>query len=308
MVLTKTSAARLSIFSNSFLILLKFVIGLMTGSVSIIAEAVHSMNDLVAAFIAYFSVRVSDKPADSGHPFGHGKVENVSGTVEAILIFIAAIAIIYEAWRKMLKGVTIELTELGIGVMFISVVTNIVVSRILYKVAKDTDSLALEADARHLSADVYTSLGVMAGLIALKITDLHILDPIVAIGVALFITKTAWTITRKSFGGLVDEKLPPEEEATIESSIMEHVQDVVGFHNLRTRKAGSHRYVDLHLVMDKEVSLEQAHQMCDHLEKDIRSRLPNTNIIIHCEPCDARRCGECEFQECTRYQKTAVRT
>lgn len=306
MLFTKTSAARLSIFSNSFLILLKFVIGLLTGSVSIIAEAVHSLNDLVAAFIAFFSVRVSDKPADPDHPFGHGKIENVSGTIEAILIFIAAIAIIYEAWKKIITGVTIELTELGIGVMFISAVTNIVVSRLLYRVAKNTDSLALEADARHLSADVYTSLGVMVGLIAIKITGLNILDPIVAIGVALFITKTAWMITRKSFGGLVDEKLPSEEEATIESSILEHVKDVVGFHKLRTRKAGSHRYVDLHLVMDKEVSLEQAHQMCDHLEKDIKSRLPNTSVIIHCEPCDARRCGECGFQECTLYQKRAT--
>ena len=302
MTFAKTGAARLSIISNTFLIVLKLIIGLITGSVSIIAEAVHSMNDLVAAFIAFLSVRVSDKPADLEHPFGHGKVENVSGTVEAVLIFVAAIAIIYEAVKKLITGVNIELTELGIGVMFISVVANIVVSRILYRVAQKTDSLALEADARHLSADVYTSLGVMVGLIAIKVTGLKILDPIVAIGVALFITKTAWIISRKTFGGLVDEKLPPGEEATIRASILEHAKDVVGFHRLRTRKAGSHRYVDLHLVMENEVSLEQAHKMCDHLEKDIASKLPNTSIIIHCEPCNARECSQCAIQ-CALYQK-----
>ncbi len=290
---TKTGAARLSVMSNSLLIALKLVVGLLTGSVSIIAEAVHSLIDLVAAVIAFFSVRISDKPADDSHPFGHGKVENISGTVEALLIFAAAVIIIYEAVHRIMVGGTIEMTELGMVIMLISVAVNIGVSRLLYKVARFTDSLALEADARHLSADVYTSAGVFGGLLAIKFTGLTMVDPIVAIGVALFICRTAWNITKRSFGGLVDEKLPPREETIIKAAILEHGKDLVGFHDLRTRKAGSQRYIDLHLVMEKDLSLERVHGMCDHLEADITSRLPHTSVIIHCEPCQTKECKEC---------------
>jgi len=298
---SKTGAARMSVISNTALIAFKLVVGLLTGSVSIIAEAIHSLIDLVAAIIAFFSVRVSDKPADDAHPFGHGKIENVSGTVEAILIFLAAIMIIYEAIHKLLVGVTIEFEEFGIAVMLISVVANITVSRLLYRVAKKTDSLALEADAKHLSTDVYTSLGVLVGLVAIRLTGWVILDPIFAIGVALFICKAAWDITRKSFGGLVDEKLPPQEEAEINACLKEHTSNIVSFHNLRTRKAGAQRYVDLHVVMRNDAGLEEAHQMCDHLEADIRARLPRTNIIIHCEPCQAKECQECAVP-CANHQ------
>jgi cation diffusion facilitator family transporter len=164
----------------------------------------------------------------------------------------------------------------------------------LYKVSHTADSLALEADARHLSADVYTSLGVLVGLVIIRLTGLVILDPIIAIGVALFIMWTAYTMTRKSFGGLVDTTLPPAEEELIMNCITEHGKDVVGFHELRTRKAGSHRYVDLHLVMARNATVEEAHSMCDHLEQDIAARLPKTSVFIHCEPCETEHCTGCE--------------
>jgi cation diffusion facilitator family transporter len=294
---TKVNAAKLSVGSNSFLILIKLFAGIITGSVSLVAEAVHSLMDLAAAGIALVSVRISDKPGDKQHPYGHGKAENISGVAEAVLIFVAAGIIIYEAVKRLITGRTLELLEIGIAIMVVSIVVNVFVSRYLLKVAKNTDSLALEGDARHLTTDVLTMVGVLVGLILVRFTGLSWIDPVVAILVALFIMRTAYELIRKSFGGLIDVKLPEAEESIIRSCIVEHSYRVVAFHDLRTRKAGSYRYVDLHLVMPKNESVEKAHRMCDHLERDIKNRLPRTYITIHVEPC-ATECEQCSVS-CT---------
>jgi cation diffusion facilitator family transporter len=296
----KSRAAALSVASNSLLILLKIVAGVLTGSISLIAEAIHSLMDLAAAIVAFFSVRISDKPADREHPFGHGKAENISGVIEAILIFIAAVIIIYQAIERIIKGETLELLEIGIGIMVVSIVVNIIVSRYLLRVSRETDSLALEADARHLTTDVFTMSGVLIGLVIVRLgnvagLNLNILDPVVAILVSLLIVRTAYGLTRRSFGGLVDVKLPEDEEKKIRQAITEHFGgEVVGFHRLRTRKAGSQRYIDLHLVMPRHITIEEAHRMCDHLEKDIRKRLVRTDVTIHVEPCDGN-CPDCQI-------------
>ena len=283
---TKTGAAGLSVLSNTLLILLKLVAGILTGSVSIIAEAIHSGIDLLAALIAFVSLRIAGRPADREHPFGHGKVENVSGTIEAVLIFVAAIFIIYQAINRIIAGAIVEYLSIGIAVMAISVVVNIIVSRHLLRIARGSDSIALEADARHLTADVYTSLGVLAGLVVVQVTGLNILDPIIAICVSIFILRAAYNLTRRAFPPLIDTRLPEDEEVLIESIMSEHMGELVGFHELRTRKAGSERYIELHMMMARDASVERAHSLCDHLEEDIKSRLPNIHVTIHIEPCD----------------------
>ncbi len=289
---TKTGAAGLSVLSNTLLILLKLVAGILTGSVSIIAEAIHSSIDLLAALIAFVSLRIAGRPADREHPFGHGKVENVSGTIEAVLIFVAAIFIIYQAINRIIAGAIVEYLSIGIAVMAISVVVNIIVSRHLLRIAMDSDSIALEADARHLTADVYTSLGVLAGLVVVQVTGLNILDPIIAICVSIFILRAAYNLTRRAFPPLIDTRLPEDEEVLIESIMSEHMGELVGFHELRTRKAGSERYIELHMMMARDASVERAHSLCDHLEEDIKSRLPNIHVTIHIEPCDVD-CDTC---------------
>lgn len=299
---TKVGVAKLSILSNTILIALKLGAGIFTGSISVIAEAVHSMLDLAAAVIAFFAVRIAGHPADREHPFGHGKAESVSGFVEAGLIFVAAGLIMYRAVARLIEGKELRETSVGIVVMLVSVVVNIVVSRRLLKVARATDSMALEADAAHLYTDVYTSLGVLVGLVVVRLTGLAIFDSIAAIAVALLIVKAAWGITRKALAGLMDAKLPAEEEALIRTAIKEHGREVVGFHELRTRKVGSQRDIDLHLVMAKDASLEEAHQMCDHLEQDICSKLRDVTINIHVEPCGTTECIECETV-CSMYEK-----
>ena len=290
---TRSSAAGLSIISNSVLIAAKLGVGLAIGSVSVIAEAIHSSVDLLAALIAFFSLRMAAKPADKEHPFGHGKIENVSGSAEAGLIFVAAALIIYEAVHKLIGGVVLVSVDWGIAVMGLSMVINIVVSRRLLKISKKLDSIALEADARHLTTDVLTSFGVLLGLAVVRITGLDILDPIVAMLVALLIIKAAYDVLNRSFGGLVDVRLPETEENEIVHSVMEHYGQLVGFHELRSRKAGSERDIDLHVVVPKGMSVEEAHKLIDHIEQDIKSKLTNATVSIHMEPCETT-CEQCQ--------------
>ena len=278
----KVKIARLSIASNTFLIIMKLAVGIISGSVSIISEAIHSSVDLVAAIIAFFSVKVSDNPPDSRHPYGHGKVENISGVIEAVLIFIAAAWIIFEAVRK-LTGEKFELESIGLGslIMLISAVINAYVSRKLYKVARETHSVALEADALHLKTDVYTSLGVAAGLGLILITGIHLLDPIVAILVAFLIIKESYSLLKKAFNPLLDEAWSDKEVDDLEKALNEMN---VNYHQLRTRIAGNYRFLDLHLELPKDQSVESAHKYCDMIEENLNSRFQNLNVTIHVEP------------------------
>jgi len=280
----------LSIYSNSGLVVLKLVVGIMMMSVSVLSEAIHSMIDLLAAVIANYSVRKSALPPDEDHEYGHGKYENYAGVIEAILIFFAALLIIFEALTRLISRAPVELLWAGIVVMGISVVVNLYVSQQLMKVGKEEDSMALIADGMHLRTDVYTSLGVFLGLIAIVITGVEALDPLIAMGVAVLIMRAAYSLTKESSKGLVDESLPPEEEEVVKQAILTHAPKFVNFHELRTRKSGSERFVDLHLVVNRGMCVLDAHALCEDLEKEIESRLPHTHVLIHLEPCDDTSC------------------
>ena len=277
----KIKTARLSIFSNTFLILMKLIAGSLSGSVSIISEAIHSGMDLLASFIAYFSVKMSDTPPDKKHPYGHGKFENVSGVVEAVLIFIAAGWIIYEAVHKIIQPSGVENLGIGIGVMAVSSVVNILVSRKLYQVARKTDSIALEADALHLKTDVYTSAGVAIGLLLIWITGWHYLDPIVAIAVALLIIRESYSLLRNAYSPLLDTSLSADETLIISEVINKYAYT---FHDLRTRKSGHYRFADLHLEMPGNMALKDVHVICDEIEEEIKARIKNIEVQIHVEP------------------------
>jgi len=280
----KTTVALLSIFSNTALVVLKLVVGLLTNSVSVLAEALHSGLDLIAAAIAYFSVRVADLPADDGHPYGHGKVENFSGLIEALLISVAAILIVNESVDKMINGVGMRRLEWGVLVMGISVVLNIVVSIMLFRTAKKTDSIALQADAEHLRTDVFTSLGVFVGLGLIKFTGYEILDPLVAMGVAGLIFFISTRLIRQSATPLLDTNLPQKERETIEQLLKHCDPRIVGWHRLRTRKSGSWRFVDLHIHVESDITVGEAHELCRELEECIRKELPRTQVLVHVEP------------------------
>ena len=284
----KTAVALLSVLSNTVLTLSKALIGLFSGSVSILSEAIHSGIDLFAAVIALFAVRESGKPADEKHEYGHGKIENVSGTVEALLIFVAAIWIIVEAIDKISGGVAVESVNWGLVVMGGSAMVNLLVSTMLMRVAKKTGSIALEADSMHLRTDVYTSAGVFAGLFLMKLTGWVMLDPIVAIGVALLIIKTAYQLSMEAFMPLVDVSLPADEREIIMSIINSYAGNFVEFHKLRTRRAGAERHIDLHLVVPRDQSVVEVHDLCNSIEQKIQEHFEGSHILIHAEPCTDR--------------------
>jgi cation diffusion facilitator family transporter len=288
----KRNVALLSVVSNSILVIFKLIIGLAIGSVSVLSEAIHSGVDLVAAIIAFFAVRTAGKPADDRHTFGHGKFENLSGTIEALLIFVAAGWIIREAIVKLLNPRPIEEVGLGIIIMAISAIFNLLVSQRLFKIGKESDSLALLADGWHLRTDVYTSAGVAFGLIGYYISkfffpqyNFYWIDPVVAILVALLILKAAYQLTMQSTGGLLDEKLPMEEEKSILDIIHSKEPGILSFHNFKTRKAGAERFIEFHLIVDAEMSVKDAHDICDEITSEIKAILDRSIVMIHTEPC-----------------------
>jgi cation diffusion facilitator family transporter len=264
------------------------------GSVSVISEAIHSGVDLLAAVIALFAVKTSGQPADTEHPFGHGKVENISGTVEALLIFLAAGWIIWEAVKKLANPEPLESVGWGVCVMLVSAVANISVSRMLFKVGNETDSVALQADAWHLRTDVYTSAGVMVGLGMIWLAEsafpgihFHWIDPVAAILVALLIIKAAHKLTIESARDLLDASLPADEEEWIRDYLSKIDSGVKGFHRLRTRKAGSDRFVEFHLLVSPDMSVEESHRITEEITRGIQARYNVATVVtIHIEPCD----------------------
>ncbi|MCG0277519.1 MAG: cation diffusion facilitator family transporter [Thermanaeromonas sp.] len=291
-------AARLSVFSNISLVVLKLLTGIFTGSISIISEAIHSGLDLMASALAYFSLKEASKPADYEHRYGHGKIENVAGTFEALLVFVAALIIIIEALKKLKSGVEVSQPVAGIVVMGLSAGVNYQVSRHLFKVAKATQSVALEADAWHLLTDVYTSIGVMLGLGILKLTGFSFIDPLAALFVAGLILRAAYRLMREAFLPLVDVCLPAEEERLVKDIIAAHAGEYIEFHKLRTRKSGRERQIDLHLVVPACQPVAEAHSLCDRITSEIKAALPYSEVLIHIEPCredkDCHRCPGCQ--------------
>ena len=243
-------------------------------------------------------------PPDDKHAFGHGKYEDFSGLIEATLIFIAALLIIYEAVLRLMEPNKGDLSGIlltaGIAVMAVSAVVNMFISSRLMHVAKATESIALESDAWHLRTDVYTSLGVLLGLVLIKFTGILIFDSIVAIGVALIIMKTAIELTLRSYSDLIDHRLNDMEEGRIRAIVSNHQSQFKNFHNLRTRRAGPQQFIEFHLVVDRDIVIEKAHDLTDHLESDLQSEFPRSTITIHVEPCTGggtcTNCSKpCEF-------------
>lgn len=284
----KSRAALVSITSNACLIALKVVAGVITGSIAILTEAAHSSIDLIASVVAYFSVRKADEPADEDHLYGHAKVENLAAAIEGILILLGAGVIVYESARRLADwGHSEELSSLGIGVAVIgfSAVANFGVSGYLQRRARATDSPALEGDAAHLRTDALTSTGVLVGLVLVELTGVEALDPIIALIVAVFIVSAGLRLITSSSRVLVDETLPPEELAAVREVIENHgAPELAGFHKLRARRAGSRRYIDMHVQFHAGTSLERAHSVSHELQAQIRTRMRNADVLIHLEP------------------------
>lgn len=288
----KRRAAALSIASNSLLILLKVIVGTLTGSIAVLTEGMHSAIDLVASIVAYVSVRKADEPADESHPYGHEKIENLASAIEGMLILVGSGVIVFEAIRHLAKGSQIDHLGWGIGVVGLSIVVNVTVSGVLGRRARETDSAALQGDAAHLRTDAFTSVGVLVGLVLVEVTGQRWLDPAVALIVAGAIVVSGVRILTRSGRVLVDEALPEDElEGIREEVVALGPRGVVGYHALRGRRAGARRMIDLHLQFRAGMTLEDAHAIAHQLQDAIDRRLGGAEVLIHLEPEDRVRPG-----------------
>ena len=280
----KKFAAGLSITSNALVIVTKIIAGMVSGSISIISEAIHSLSDFLASVLTFFAVTRSAEPADKEHPFGHGKYEDMSGFIEGGLIIFAGFFIIFEAVEKLLHGYSLESESMiGIYVMAFAVVANLLVSRYLFYVAKKSDSVSLLADAEHLSTDIFSSLGVLIGLVLIKITGIAALDPIIALIVALIILKAGFSISKETLNNLLDGSLPNEDIAKIEE-ILKRNSVIKGYKNIKGRKSGQYKDIELTLLFNPDMKISCAHNICDQIENEIKKNLGQVSTTIHAEP------------------------
>lgn len=285
--LKKKRVARLSILSNTFLVFMKLFAGIAAGSISIISEAVHSGIDLIASSIAYVSVKKSSIPPDVCHEYGHGKFEDISGIVEAVLIVVASLIIFYEAVTNLMSGhdITSEnLLLVGILVMLVSTIVNLYVSSRLFSVAKETGSIALESDAWHLRTDVFTSAGVMLGLILIRVTGFVEFDAVIAIGISFVILHAAYDLIKRSFAHLTDRSLPDDEMVEILEILKRFCRNDVSIHAIRSRRAGPDRFVEFHLTVPGDESVNDSHELTDRIEAALKSKFGRIFVTIHVEP------------------------
>lgn len=290
----QSRAARLSLLAGTLLLAVKLGVGMLTGSVGVLSEAVHSGVDVLAAGIAFLALRIAQRPADYQHPYGHGKAENLSAFAEALFIWLAAIAIIYDSLAHLVSGSRMDHLGAGLAVMGGAAVINLALSRYLRAVANRTGSVALGASATHVAVDVMTSAGVFLSLVLVQLTGWHAFDPICGLVVAVLLARTAWQLTRRAIASLMDTRLSDAEEQEIRQIIDSHKHEFIEFHDLRSRRSGRERHVDFHLVVHRSEPLAEVHSLCDRLERDIDQRFSGVMVLIHPEPCD-RRCLQCQL-------------
>ncbi|MFQ6026590.1 MAG: cation diffusion facilitator family transporter [Dehalococcoidia bacterium] len=290
---TPSRVSWLPVISNTFLALLKLATGIYLGSVSVLSDGVDTGVDVLSAFVAFTGVRVSAKPPDEEHPYGHGKAEYISGLAESGLILGGGGSIVYLAVQRLIQGARVEQVDLAIIVMIVSLLVNSGVALQLFLVAKRHGSVALEAAAKHRASDMLTSLGILAGLVVVRFTGLEVLDPIIALLVAGVIFWAGVSIARKSLAGLMDTRLPETEQAEMIELLQADLR-VLGVGRLTTRGVASYRHVDATLIMSPSLSVGEAHDACDRVEAAVQRRFPGSWVTLHVEPAcgDTNRCGK----------------
>jgi cation diffusion facilitator family transporter len=291
----KVRAAIVSLAAGVLILGLKTAAYLVTGSVALLSDAAESVVNVVAANIALISLVVAGRPPDEGHQYGHAKAEYVSSATEAAMIAVAGLVIVGVAVRRLIDPQPLGRLPLGLGLAAASAVANLAVAFFLLRVSRTERSIALEASARHLLSDVFTSAGVLAGVALVLATGWAPLDAVAALVVGGNIVWMGVALYRRSVSGLMDERLPPEEEARIQAILDEHRDDVVGIvghHAMRSRRAGNDRFMDLHLVVHRTLTVGEAHALTDHLEHHLEEVLPGMDVTIHVEPCEAA-CPRC---------------
>jgi len=281
----KKKVAFISVLAAIFITTGKLIIGLMTGSLGILSEALHSGLDFVAAAITYFAVKISDKPADDKHHYGHGKFENLSAFAETLLLVITCIWIIYEAVNRLVSGkMEIEVTIWSYIIVISSIIVDFSRSRALMKAAKKYNSQALEADALHFSTDIYSSFVVLIGLVCANF-KFYLADSIAALVVAMIVIKIAYKIGKQSIDVLLD-KTSPEMIRKV-NKILREIPEIHTFHDVKIRTSGAYTFVDLNIHVASHITIEAAHEISTKVEETICNSIERCEVHVHTEPEEA---------------------
>lgn len=281
--------AAISLATTACLLVLKLVIGILSASIAVLSDAVDSATDLAAATAALLSVRMANQPADEEHPYGHGKVESMSAAVAATIVGLGGGFVVFQSVRR-LVGTSPQIhADIGLAAMTVAAAVNVLLAFFMRKQARLSQSLALFAESTHLQTNVVQALTIIAGLALVRVTGQRVFDPLVALGLAAYMGWTAFGLVRSATSEMMDRALPAEELKVIHDVLVEHRDEIHGFHRLRTRRSGATRQVDMHVLVDPQRTLEDAHRLTENIERAIEERLPGTVVVIHLEPDDGRR-------------------
>jgi cation diffusion facilitator family transporter len=280
----KFRTALLSISVSIALIVVKIIFGILTNSISVLASAVDSFLDVTASSVNFYSIRKSEKPADHDHKFGHGKAEGLAGLFQTFIIGSSAVYLIYLSVLRLMGGEVLVSVGWGIAVIALSMVVGFFLARHIKRVAEQTGSLILSADSLHYKFDLYTNGGILAGLLVIRLTGLNIIDPVISILVALFIVWSTKDILMESIDILMDKELPPSTVRDIEDVIMKFNPNVKSHHKLKTRNAGSVKFVEFHVVMDHRLSFIESHEIAEEIVRAIKEKIGNTEVTVHVDP------------------------
>ena len=279
----KVRAERVAIAAAGALAVGKLGVALATNSIGLLSAAADSLFDAAMSTFNLWSIRIADLPADEGHPFGHGKAENLAGLAQVVFIVLVGVWLLVEAIRRLIRGTRPDHPEWGIATMAVSIVVSWLITRHLRRVARETDSMALQADSLHYATDVWTNGGVLVGLGLLWLTGSGLFDALIGIGVAAVILGSAYRLFLRSINELMDAALPEAEQRAIEEVIHRH-RFVVDHRDLRTRRSGSQRHIDFTIVSCRHLPLGEAHDLVDHIEREIAATIPGAHVVVHAEP------------------------
>jgi cation diffusion facilitator family transporter len=278
----KNRIALTSVLAAVFLTTFKLIVGLLTGSLGILSEALHSGLDLIAAAITLIAVRVADIPADKEHNYGHGKVENLSAMIETFLLVITCFWIIYEAINRLISSHPIEVKYYSYIVIITSIIIDISRSRALYKVARKYNSQALLADALHFSTDIWSSFVVLIGLVSYDFLHIGYADSVAALLVAIIVLGISYRLGKKAFDVLIDRA--PTDIIDQVDLVIRKIPGVLKYHDLRVREGGAYKFVELNIHVNKGMSLEDAHAISENVEEEISKMIPQCKVTVHIEP------------------------
>lgn len=289
----RIATARFSVASAVVLAVSKLIVGMVSGSLGVLSSAFDNLADILMSGVNYVSIRKSLEPADSSHPYGHGKVETLGTVIMAGIIILTGVWIVREGILRLLAGIVPRSIDIGLAVMAVSVIASRFISERIRKAGEETGSQALVADSLHFRTDVWSGGGILLSLGIYRVTGWRWLDPGIAVAVGVYIVVASFPVLREAVQDLLDRSLPPETVETIRAVIEEHRPFLVDYHALRTRRSGSENHVDFHIVVCKEYLLKDAHRVADHLEMEVSRAIGNAHVVTHIDPCGE----ECPGQE-----------